>query len=372
MVQPVVKRSVSKLSLGGVALLCGVLAACSGQAEHPGMAAAPSAAVPEGDSLDLGQMTEGRACVGLEVTAEELPVDMFAVLDGSSSMAEATATGVSKWYATKSAFEGFLASARSDMGFGLSVFPAPGDDTASCSTAHYRDQALPIGDIGLMSQGALTRLDQVVPQGQTPTAPAYAAALELAVSYAVSHLDRSVVVVLATDGVPTTCAPTDTSALAELAKEAFEGPGHVRTLVVATESLEGGDRSGFEQLAKAGGSGRALIMDPRADFAQQLSSALRATTERKVACDLALPEPAGSDRLDYDAINVVLDGEDGRSTFPRVDGASGCTAKGGWYYDVDPKSGAPSRLNMCKSSCERLSTAADTLRVELGCKTVVR
>ena len=113
-------------------------------------------------------------------------------------------------------------------------------------------------------------------------------------------------------------------------------------------------------------------MDPRADFAQQLSGALRATTERKVACDLALPEPPGTQRLDYDAINVVLDGEEGRTTFPRVDGASGCTAKGGWYYDVDPKSGAPSRLNMCKASCERLSTAADKLSVELGCKTLVR
>jgi hypothetical protein len=82
------------------------------------------------------------------------------------------------------------------------------------------------------------------------------------------------------------------------------------------------------------------------------------------------------ERLDYDAVNVVLDGDgqgdEGRTTFPRVDGASSCTAKGGWYYDVDPNSGAPSRLNMCKASCERLSTAADKLRVELGCKTVVR
>jgi hypothetical protein len=310
--------------------------------------------------------------VGVEVSTEHLPVDLFAVLDSSSSMAEATSTGVSKWYATKAAFQDFLRAAQPGMGFGLSLFPVPGDEQASCSSQHYHDAAMPISDIGQMAQGALTRLDSVVPQGQTPTAPAFTAALELATAYAVSHLDRSVVVVLATDGLPTTCAPTDTTALAALAREAFESAGHVRTLVVASESLSGGDRSGFELIAKAGGTGHALSIDPRADFARQMGDALRATADRKVACDLALPEPPVGERLDYDAVNVVLDGDDGRTTFPRVADSSGCGASGGWYYDVDPALAAPSRLNMCKASCERLSMATAQLRVELGCKSVVR
>jgi hypothetical protein len=310
--------------------------------------------------------------VGVEVAAEHLPVDLFAVLDSSSSMAEATATGVSKWYATKAAFRDFLAQAQPGMGFGLSLFPVPGDEQASCSSQRYRDAALPIANVSQMAQGALARLASVVPSGQTPTAPAFTAALELATTYAVSHLERSVVVVLATDGLPTTCAPTDTAALAALAQEAFESAGHVRTLVVASESLSGGDRTGFERIAMAGGTGHALSIDPRADFAAQLSDALRATADRKVACDLALPEAPTSERLDYDAVNVLLDGDEGRTTFPRVPDASGCTAKGGWYYDVDPAAGAPSRLNMCKASCERLSMATSKLRVELGCKTLVR
>jgi hypothetical protein len=355
---------------GLAALLLLTLSACSGAAEHPSLAAPVEADEPS-RNLALAPVDDSAACVGVEAMAEELPVDLFAVLDGSASMAEATATGVSKWYATKSAFQDFLASAEPGMGFGLSLFPSPGD-VPSCSSKHYRDSALPITDVSQMAQGALARLDAVVPQGQTPTAPAFTAALELATTYALSHLERSVVVVLATDGLPTTCAPTDTDALAELAEEAFGGPGHVRTVVVAPESLAGGDRSGFERIAKAGGTGHALSIDPRADFSGQLTSALRATADHKVACDLALPEPPEAERLDYDAVNVVLESDEGRTTFPRVADSSGCTANGGWYYDVDPNSGAPSRLNMCKASCERLSTTTSKLRVELGCKTVVR
>jgi hypothetical protein len=371
-VQRVVNGARSSAGYGAVAgVLLVVLSACSGAAEHPSQAMTPVASDQPRAGLDLGSQQDAGACVGVEATAQELPVDMFAVLDGSASMAEATATGVSKWYATKAAFHDFLASAEPGMGFGLSLFPTP-DEAPSCSSQHYRDSALPITAVSQMVQGALARLDAVVPQGQTPTAPALTAALEQATIYALSHLDRSVVVVLATDGLPTTCTPTDTNALAELAKEAFDGPGHVRTVVVASESLSGGGGSGFESIAKAGGTGHALSIDPRTDFARQLSRALHATADRKVACDLALPEPPKSERLDYDAVNVVLEGDDGRTTFPRVESSAGCTTKGGWYYDVDPKSGAPSRLNMCKASCERLSTATSKLRVELGCKTVVR
>jgi hypothetical protein len=287
-------------------------------------------------------------------------------------MAEATATGVSKWYATKAAFQDFLAVAEPGMGFGLSLFPVPGDEQASCAAQHYREAALPISNVGQMAPSALDRLDSVVPRGQTPTAPAFTAALELATAYAVSHLDRSVVVVLATDGLPTACAPMDLQALAALAQEAFESGGHVRTLVVASESLAGGDRAGFELIARAGGTGHALIIDPHTDFAAQLGDALRTTADRKVACDLALPEAPMAERLDYDAVNVLLDGGNGRTSFPRVADVAGCSASGGWYYDVDPVLGAPSRLNMCKASCERLSKTTAKLRVELGCKTIVR
>jgi hypothetical protein len=354
------------LSLSAL-LLCTV--ACGQAAPHAPPAGAAATAAPD-DSLKVGAEADAEACVGVEVDAAQLPVDIFAVLDGSSSMSEATSTGVSKWYATRAAFQSFLERAPSGMGFGLSLFPVPGDEVASCAFDHYREAALPIDDVSQMAHGAITRLNAVQPQGQTPTAPALTAALDLASSYGLTHPERSVVVVLATDGLPTACAPTDAAALAELAKEALQGPAHVRTLVVASQALSGGERSGLESIAVAGGTDHSLLLDPHADFARQLGDALDAAAARQVACDLALPEPPTAQRLDYDAVNVVLDGAV-RSTLPRVSGPAHCTAAGGWYYDVDPALGAPSRLNMCKASCDRASSAR-RLSVELGCKTVVR
>jgi len=352
-------------------LLFGAVA-CGQAVDPPAAAGAAPSAAPD-DSLQLGDAGDPSACVGVDVEAETLPVDLFAVVDGSGSMGDATLTGVSKWYATKAGFRDFLEHAPPGMGFGLSLFPVSSDSTAACSTERYRGAALPIDDVTQMASGALARLDAVTPHGQTPTAPALSAALDLAMVYALDHVARSVVVVLATDGLPTLCVPTDTASIAGLAKTAFEGAAHVRTLVVASRSLDDpADMSGFDAIAVAGGTARALVIDPHVDFARQLSDALGAAANRKVACDLALPEPPAGEHLDYDAVNVVVDTAKGRATLPRIAGPTHCTSSGGWYYDVDPSTGAPSRLNMCKSSCERADSSATGIRVELGCKSVVK
>ena len=317
-------------------------------------------------------MSEREACVGVEATVERLPVDVLAVVDGSGSMGDATASGVSKWSATKEAFQAFLSHAPSDMRFGLSVFPIPGDDLASCSESYYREAAIPFTVVSQMAPGALVQLDAVQPRGQTPTGPALKAALQLAQAYGAEHQGRSVVVVLATDGLPTTCAPTDAAELSRLAREALESVAHVRTLVVASKSLDDSAQLSFERIARAGGTEHPLFIDPRADFAAQLSDALGATAARKVTCDLAMPEPPTGQLLDYDSINVVGDRHGERKALPRVAGPDAC-AVGGWYYDVNPEKGPASRINVCQSACERVAVdRAAKLSVELGCKTVVK
>src|SRR5689334_13878120 len=96
---------------------------CGQAPDHP--AAADATPVPTDTGLGLEPSAEPEACSGMEVAAEALPVDLFAVVDGSSSMLEATSTGVSKWYATKAAFHDFLEHAPAGMGLGLSLFPVP-------------------------------------------------------------------------------------------------------------------------------------------------------------------------------------------------------------------------------------------------------
>jgi hypothetical protein len=348
-------------------LLACCAVACGQAAERPPLADAMPVAAGSANSNELvAPASAAPACVGVEVATEPLPVDLFAALDRSGSMNELTRSGVSKWSATKSAFHDFLRHAPPGMGFGLSLFPVPGDELASCQSEHYRFAAMPIADASQMASGVFSRLDSVTPQGQTPTAPALTAALDLATAYGAQHPERSVVVVLATDGLPTTCDPTDAAALAALAREALDGPAHVRTLVVA--SGDDARSPDFARIAAAGGTVRPLVIDQGADFARQLGDALGAAAARRVACDLALPEPPAGRELDYDAVNVVLDGPE-RLTLPRVENASSCAGKPGWYYDIDPTRGAPSRLNVCKAACDRAGSAS-SLRVQLGCQTI--
>jgi hypothetical protein len=345
------------------------LVACGQAPERPG-AAQGEDPIPA-PKLTLQPTGGSQACVGVDAPTERLPVDVFAVIDGSSSMADATATGVSKWYATKAAFQDFLAAAPADMGIGLSLFPL--ESGMTCETARYQEAALPIGQARDMIGGVLERLEAVTPWGQTPTAPALTAALDLAGKHAEQHPERSVVVVLASDGMPTACDPLDAAALAQLAKQALQGPGHVRTLVVALSSLAGADLSGFSTIAAAGGTDRPLLVDPQGDFSAELSEALGAAATERVACDLAVPAPPEGQALDYDSVNVVLDGEEARVTFPRVAGPADCSVAGGWYYDIDPEVGAPTRINVCKATCDRLTSRSNAaLSVELGCKTQVK
>jgi hypothetical protein len=47
-----------------------------------------------------------------------------------------------------------------------------------------------------------------------------------------------------------------------------------------------------------------------------------------------------------------------------------CDARGGWYYDVDPGSGTPSRIIVCSATCDRFKAAAQpAVELVYGCRT---
>jgi hypothetical protein len=355
-----------------VAVCSMVIAACGAPADRPELAAADAPAQEE--AVEIEAQPEAGDCAATRVPAQPLPVDLFAVVDGSGSMMQAASNGVSKWYATKAALRDFLEGADPEMGFGLLPFPLSGRNSGSCSIDDYREAALPIAALSAQKQGALAELDALEPHGRTPLGPVLSAALALAVEHGVREPKRSAVLLLASDGLATACEPSDAAALARMAGEALAGPGHVRTLVITSQTLEqSAVEPGFELIAKAGGTGRVLRIDPRLDFAQQLGAALRGAAAHEVACDLAVPAPPPGERLDHDSINVAFDTEQGSVTLPRVAGAGACGGDGGWYYDVDPARGQPERINMCRSACARLAElGAGELRVELGCRTLVK
>jgi len=89
------------------------------------------------------------------------------------------------------------------------VFGVPGfgvnRSTGSCNVADYATPDVPIAPLPMVAQAILDSLGQHAPAGSTPTSAALSAALDYAKGWAGIHLDRKVIVVLATDGAPTLC-----------------------------------------------------------------------------------------------------------------------------------------------------------------------
>jgi hypothetical protein len=80
---------------------------------------------------------------------------------------------------------------------------------------------------------------------------------------------------------------------------------------------------------------------------------------------------------DYGKVNVTVEQPAGNgaatmaTTVAYVGSATKCdAARGGWYYDRDPASGAePSRVVMCDSTCQSFKAEATKVDLVFGCKT---
>ena len=47
-------------------------------------------------------------------------------------------------------------------------------------------------------------------------------------------------------------------------------------------------------------------------------------------------------------------------------------ARGGWYYDVDPAAGTPTRVIACQATCQRFKADPNaTVDIRYGCRTRV-
>jgi hypothetical protein len=413
------------------------------------------------------------ACAADITTAKPIPLDMYIMLDVSSSMLEATSLQISKWDAVKAALEAFLKDdASTGLGVGLQYFPlqkpgAPSSctknsdcgDSAPCflkacdkfpqiiacdqasdcinpnDGANYgpcavlgqcaknpdyvcRDQGLPCGtdpdtgadlgncvahsapsfclntescDIPLYaapsspiaelpgSAAALVAsIDKQTPSGATPTAPALSGAIQQASAWAKAHPDHRVVTVLATDGLPTQCAPTEIDLVANIAKGGVTATPSISTFVIGVfgpADAAANAPDNLNQIAKQGGSKQAFIVDTTQDVTKQFLSALDTIRGGRLACQFQIPQPSSNEMLDYGRVNVQLTSGTQKSVVYYVKDAATCDpTTGGWYYDVDPALGAPTQIVACPSSCTQFqaASAGASVGIALGCTTIVK
>jgi hypothetical protein len=251
--------------------------------------------------------------------------------------------------------------------------------SSDCSTAAY---AAPAAEIDVLpdAAGDLRRtIEAHVPTGDTPTAPALAGAIEHAKAWATEHPDHKVVVLLATDGLPTECIadaandPGGIGGVVEAATAGVDGSPSVPTFVIGVfASTDLDARPNLDAIATAGGTDAAFLVDTSQNVEAEFLAALDAVRGTRLACEFAIPAPGAGNVLDYRQVNVrFTDAGDPQTLFYWPTAGDCDPASGGWYYDVDPAQGTPTSIIACPASCDAFQAATEgTVEIQLGCTTV--
>jgi hypothetical protein len=256
-------------------------------------------------------------------------------------------------------------------------------DFASCEAIDYATPAVPIAELPGNQSAFVDSLMNAQTTGFTPTPPAIDGAVQRATAHASQNPARRAIVVLATDGLPTDCVPDGVTtveqavqAVADVAASGLARTPSIRTYVIGVFSP--GEtavaQSNLDIMASAGGSERAFIVDASGDVAMQFVAALNEIRAGTLQCELKVPDAPEGQALSYDRVNIELTSGATTENLLYVENEASCSATElGWFYDVDPSTGAtPMTIRICPESCARLQDLGSqaTLEIRLGCATL--
>ena len=246
-----------------------------------------------------------------------------------------------------------------------------------CTQADYAMPAVEISALPAAAPALVASLRQKMPDGLTPTGGALSGAIAHAQAWGRANPTHRAAVVLATDGFPTECTPVDIPGVAALASTAAAGTPSVSTFVIGVfaPAEQADARTNLDAIAAAGGTGTAFLIDTSQNVTQGFVTALNAIRTMALTCEYQVPVPPADGGVpDYFAVNVQFTSGAGQTvTIGNVHDRAACSpTKGGWYYDVDPSTGAtPQTINICPTACTQLqSDPAGRVDILLGCTTV--
>ena len=347
---------------------------------------------------DSGVIVGDAACAAAKSKGEQLPLDIYIMLDQSGSMSEMVSGGGTKWTAVTTALKTFVAQPSTGVSVGIQYFgvKAAGGCTPTCNTnadcgasgpclvgiclgcagggggdsCNAADYAKPEVEIGLLPGNAApitTSIGMHSPTTGTPTSAALQGAVDHAKTWASAHAGHATIVVFATDGDPSSC-DTNLTNIDAIAAAAANGTPKVLTFVIGVGSSLGN----LNGIAAAGGTMQAFIVDTNQNVNQQFLDALNKIRGTALGCTYKIPLPE-SGTPDYGTVNVQYVPGNGMAAqvIPQVANKAACPTTGNaWYYD-NPN--APTQIVLCQASCTAIT--ADThgeVDVLTGCKTVVR
>jgi hypothetical protein len=250
---------------------------------------------------------------------------------------------------------------------------SPPADADACNVADYQKPGVPIAPLPGNQAKLVTVINGRTTYGDTPTGVALRGAFEHLRAHLQANPGRRGAVVLTTDGLPSGCMPTDPPGIAADIRAARMGTPPIDTYVIgvfaSTEAPRA--RPALEMFATSGGTGMPFLLDATADLGQRLNEALAKIRGEALPCEFLIP--AGSGAIDFGRVNVTLESNGQEQTVPYVQGMDRCDpTTGGWYYDVAPPTGTPSRILTCPATCETFKAEREPkVSLVFGCESVV-
>lgn len=344
---------------------------------------ASEGAEPDGAGASCGVPDESASCGAEKFEGKSIPLDIYIVFDQSASMCACLDPGAgqlcvesgcetTRLDAVRRAIETFLLDPdNAGVGVGLGLFGQQPIGETSCDVEAYGAPIVRVGQLPDQATPLSEALASLEPTGETPTGPALRGACAYAREYRATAPQNQVVMLLLTDGRPEapttcrggtgTCCPTLDDAV--IAAEECRTQVGIRTFVLGVGPL----LDNLEQIAVAGGTERAYLVQG-GDVGEEVLNALnRIRGAAAIPCELQLPEPPPGETLALDAVNLDYEGGECDITpFAAVPSAADCGDEDGWHYD-NPT--APERILLCPRSCDRVSGPGGNLYYSVGCAT---
>ncbi|MFZ5890228.1 MAG: hypothetical protein ACOY0T_04090 [Myxococcota bacterium] len=252
--------------------------------------------------------------------------------------------------------------------------------SSSCEANVYAQAAAAIAPLPSNLNVLVSSINAQMPSGDTPTSAALSGAIQAASTWASAHPDHSVVTLLATDGLPTECIanpnsdPTGITGVRAVAASGVSATPSIKTFVIGVFGPEDTDaRMNLNQIAMAGGTNAAFLVDTSQDVSAQFIAALNEIRGSRLSCEYLLPAAPSGQSLDYTRVNVDFTNAGTTERLSSVSDGAACGTSEGWYYDQNPNRAIPTKIVLCPATCSRVEAAAQgSVQVALGCQTVVR
>ena len=326
--------------------------------------------IPDGGELCPDCEQDAGACAANTTKAKELPLDIYIMLDQSSSMSDVAGTST-KWDTVASAPQTFLSQPLVDVSVGIQFFGLPidaaGDD--SCTASDYATPSVEIAPLPGVFNAIKSAVQAHGPSTATPTAPALQGAINHAKSWGGFHPQHVTIVIFATDGDPTECSPQDIPSIQQIAAAGVAGTPKILTFVIGV----GSSLSNLNAIASSGGTTQAFLADTSSSTMQSdLVQALNQIRGAALGCSYQIPDPGDAGVIDFTQVNVQYTPGSGgpAQAIPQAPDQASCPPNAdAWYYD---NATAPTKILLCPYTCNRITPdSSGQVDILTGCKTQV-